>query len=369
MSDRFDALLVFLRRTLIEPLGRLGALAAAALPAFFAAGWRSRRRLVIAAVLAALAYGLYHHPPFATVRRDEVLVRTNLFDGSANAYTAGTVLVLPGIHQVHRYSTRDQMYRPTEGTSARPRPLSIERGPVDRRRSDGTLGHRPRAHRLAVRRASRRPQCGSGAPGGAGNRLPAARAACGAGDFLERARADPAGDRHRARTEARRRRAGAAGSRHGQGGSAGGVPRADGEAPRRGARDREGPLHPRAQGGAGEGDAARGRSGQGAAREGGRGGGRGTGDRLARAGGDHEAHPALQAEADRTAPARGARRRRSRASAPRKARPRRAASRRGARPTRARSSPMRRRTGSTSSARRVRARWSARGPCSRIIRS
>lgn len=109
MSDRFDALLVFVRRALIEPLGRLGAVAAGAMRSFFTAGWRLGSRLVIAAVLAASAYGLYRDPPFASVHRSEVLVRMNVFDGSANAYAAGTVLVLPGIHEVRRYSTRDQL--------------------------------------------------------------------------------------------------------------------------------------------------------------------------------------------------------------------------------------------------------------------
>ena len=77
-----------------------------------------RRGLVMAVLLAALAWGLYAHPPFAAVRRGEMLVRTDLLDGSVKAYTAGTVLVLPGIHQVRRYSTRDQVYRPVESASA-----------------------------------------------------------------------------------------------------------------------------------------------------------------------------------------------------------------------------------------------------------
>ena len=118
MSDSVDALLEFLRRVLIEPLGRLGAVSAGAVRTLFAAGWRFRRRLVITALLAIFAYGLCGHPPFATVRRSEVLVRINVFDGSTNAYTAGSVLVLPGIHQVRRYSTRDQVYRPIESASA-----------------------------------------------------------------------------------------------------------------------------------------------------------------------------------------------------------------------------------------------------------
>jgi regulator of protease activity HflC (stomatin/prohibitin superfamily) len=46
------------------------------------------------------------------------VVRTNVLDGSANVYSAGTVLVLPGLQQLRRYSTRDQVYRPSESVSA-----------------------------------------------------------------------------------------------------------------------------------------------------------------------------------------------------------------------------------------------------------
>jgi regulator of protease activity HflC (stomatin/prohibitin superfamily) len=77
-----------------------------------------RTRLMMAVLLAVFAFGLYAHPPFASVRRGELLVRTELLDGSASVYSAGTVLVLPGIHQVRRYSTRDQVYRPIESASA-----------------------------------------------------------------------------------------------------------------------------------------------------------------------------------------------------------------------------------------------------------
>jgi regulator of protease activity HflC (stomatin/prohibitin superfamily) len=76
------------------------------------------RRLVLIALFGALTYFLYVHPPFATVHRGEILVRTDALDGAASAYTAGTVFVLPGIHQARRYSTRDQVYRQTESASA-----------------------------------------------------------------------------------------------------------------------------------------------------------------------------------------------------------------------------------------------------------
>ena len=118
MSGRLDAFFEFVRRGLIEPLGRLGGLVVAAL-GFLATGlWRFRGRALITAVLVLIVYGLCTHPPFESVRRGEVLARTDALDGSVSVYTAGTVLVLPGIHQVRRYSIRDQVYRPAESASA-----------------------------------------------------------------------------------------------------------------------------------------------------------------------------------------------------------------------------------------------------------
>ena len=66
MSERLDALLQFLQRVIIKPLGRLGAVSAAAVRSLFAGGYRFPRRLFIAVLLGVFAYGLYVHPPFAT---------------------------------------------------------------------------------------------------------------------------------------------------------------------------------------------------------------------------------------------------------------------------------------------------------------
>jgi regulator of protease activity HflC (stomatin/prohibitin superfamily) len=118
MSTRLDALLEFLRRAIVEPLGRLFGAAAWGIRAGGALAYRRRWRLGIVGVLALLAYQLYHHPPFASVRRGEVLVRTDALDGSVAVFSAGTVAVLPGIHQVRCYSIRDQVYRPAESASA-----------------------------------------------------------------------------------------------------------------------------------------------------------------------------------------------------------------------------------------------------------
>jgi regulator of protease activity HflC (stomatin/prohibitin superfamily) len=129
VSDRFEDFLTFLQRALIEPLGRLGAATGRALRSLGTGAWRRRVGLVIAAIFAALAYALYLHPPLATVHRGEVLVRTDSFDGTSSAYSAGTVLLVPGIHQVRRFPTRDQIYRLTESARASgPAPFQSNEG-------------------------------------------------------------------------------------------------------------------------------------------------------------------------------------------------------------------------------------------------
>ena len=118
MSGRVDAVLEVLRRVFVEPIGRLGLALGVAARALGGALLRFRWRVALLALLLLLGYGAYRHPLFATATGSEMLVRANELDGSVNAYTAGTVLVLPGIHQVRRYSIRDQVYRLTEGASA-----------------------------------------------------------------------------------------------------------------------------------------------------------------------------------------------------------------------------------------------------------
>src|SRR5271167_4955012 len=110
MSGGVDAFFEFVRR--------LGGLLVSALRSLTTNLWRFRWRVLITAVMVLIVYGLCTHPPFDSVRRGEVLARTDVLDGSVTVFTAGTVLVLPGIHQVRCYSIRDQVYRPSNGASA-----------------------------------------------------------------------------------------------------------------------------------------------------------------------------------------------------------------------------------------------------------
>ena len=118
MSSRTTELIDLLRRILADPIRRLSKALGTVVLALLGGVSRRRGRLVVAALLGATAYGLWIHPPFASVHQSEVLVRSNVLDGSASAYNRGTVLLLPGVHQLRRYSTRDQAFRPAESTSA-----------------------------------------------------------------------------------------------------------------------------------------------------------------------------------------------------------------------------------------------------------
>jgi regulator of protease activity HflC (stomatin/prohibitin superfamily) len=129
MSGQLDSLLKVVREVLIEPLRRLAAVLGRGVRALLATLYRRRRVLIVIALFTALAYYLYRCPPFSTAQRGEVLVRANALDGSAAAYSGGMVLVLPGIHQVRRYSTQDQVYRPADSASATgPSPFQSNEG-------------------------------------------------------------------------------------------------------------------------------------------------------------------------------------------------------------------------------------------------
>jgi regulator of protease activity HflC (stomatin/prohibitin superfamily) len=82
------------------------------------AGSRARTMLITIAVLGACGFVLWRHPPFLTLDQGEMAVRTNRLSGNVSQIMGGSLLVLPWIHQVRRFTTRDQVYRPGESVSA-----------------------------------------------------------------------------------------------------------------------------------------------------------------------------------------------------------------------------------------------------------
>ena len=79
-----------------------------------------RNWMILLALVVAIAAGhaLYTHPPFKTLERGEVGMRTNKLTGDTTQVRDGLVLVIPGLHELRRYSLLDQVYRPTRSSKA-----------------------------------------------------------------------------------------------------------------------------------------------------------------------------------------------------------------------------------------------------------
>jgi regulator of protease activity HflC (stomatin/prohibitin superfamily) len=90
---------------------------------------RARRALLVSLALVACGYYVVTHPPLRQVGRGEIGVRVNQLTGGASEWREGSVLVLPGVHQMRSYSLRDAVYRPAGAASASgPAPLQSVEG-------------------------------------------------------------------------------------------------------------------------------------------------------------------------------------------------------------------------------------------------
>src|ERR1035437_4450466 len=79
---------------------------------------RCHGRIIAVSLLAFGAYGLYSHPAMQSVGRGEIGMRLNQLTGSSTEVRDGAILVIPGLHELRRFSLRDQVYRPTANISA-----------------------------------------------------------------------------------------------------------------------------------------------------------------------------------------------------------------------------------------------------------
>jgi regulator of protease activity HflC (stomatin/prohibitin superfamily) len=70
------------------------------------------------ALLGAAGYFFYRHPPLREVARGEIGVRANRLTGGVSEWREGSVLVLPGLHELRLYSLRDRVYRPVQASRA-----------------------------------------------------------------------------------------------------------------------------------------------------------------------------------------------------------------------------------------------------------
>ena len=93
----------------------LGAAGATGVATGLARGWRP---LLIVGSVAAAAWALVKYPPLVTVAPGEVAVRSNALTGNGALLGQGSALKLPLLHDVRRFSLRDQVLRPSEGQLA-----------------------------------------------------------------------------------------------------------------------------------------------------------------------------------------------------------------------------------------------------------
>lgn len=83
---------------------------------------RAKQVLITGAIVLAAGWLLFKNPPMQTVPRGDLGVRTNQLTGTVSQWQEGSVLVLPGLHDMRMYSMRDHVYRPVQ--------LSLANGPA-----------------------------------------------------------------------------------------------------------------------------------------------------------------------------------------------------------------------------------------------
>jgi len=76
------------------------------------------RRYLGGAALVGFALLLVFRPPVQVVAPGEVGVRINRLTGGVSVVPEGPTLMLPLVHELRRYSLRDQVYRPQESATA-----------------------------------------------------------------------------------------------------------------------------------------------------------------------------------------------------------------------------------------------------------
>ncbi|HLL51923.1 MAG TPA: hypothetical protein VK447_00170, partial [Myxococcaceae bacterium] len=76
---------------------------------------RARRALVGLAVVGGLGYAVSHAPSYVySVAPGEVGVRVNLLTGKTEELREGWVVMVPNVHRLHKYTLKDQTFRPAK---------------------------------------------------------------------------------------------------------------------------------------------------------------------------------------------------------------------------------------------------------------
>jgi regulator of protease activity HflC (stomatin/prohibitin superfamily) len=78
----------------------------------------ARGLIVLVVAGGVAAYAIYQNPPVRTVGHGEAGVRENRLTGEITQWGDGSVLVLPFVHEMRVFSTRDRTYRPANMAKA-----------------------------------------------------------------------------------------------------------------------------------------------------------------------------------------------------------------------------------------------------------
>ena len=79
---------------------------------------RIMRIAVVALVVPALGLALWRCPPLQTLGPGEAGLRVNGVSGEARHFGEGPVLLVPGLHELRRYSLRDRVFRDAQSMHA-----------------------------------------------------------------------------------------------------------------------------------------------------------------------------------------------------------------------------------------------------------
>ncbi|MCH8617599.1 SPFH domain-containing protein [Undibacterium sp. TS12] len=121
MSDRIKSLVQAVRSTLSSVFSKSASGFKAGAKATSESGMFSKttfNRLVVLSLIGGAVYAISTHPPIKRIPRGEVAVRINQLTGGTDQVRDGSLIVVPGLHELRLFKLQDQLYKPTRSSRA-----------------------------------------------------------------------------------------------------------------------------------------------------------------------------------------------------------------------------------------------------------
>ena len=112
MNPRFSQIVQTLRNTFGNAASKTAVLVKTTSQWAFHSACSARSVFLAVTAIGAIGYLVWTHPPVHTVARGDMAIRTNELTGSFDEFTSGSMVVLPGLHEVRTFSLRDQLLQP-----------------------------------------------------------------------------------------------------------------------------------------------------------------------------------------------------------------------------------------------------------------